>query len=560
MRHSMRGEGGSFWNPRRKYNRRNRAGQDVNQKNGGSDAGDRACSNPEATATDSPHGTSKVANESRISLSQHGRRRRRAPLKTSALQDVLLIEIWEMKGSVVVESCLEQDVKLPPVERGGHEERERSAPPCDPKGIAGNSSNPLDAVEEASDRYDSDAEPLTGTISDHNGPTATAGDSGESASARDPSRHCDDANVSSSVQAMQSRRVDDDLMQTASIDGVPPPDDEPSSVAPTDPAKTARRRTALFSLPFRGRRTKTEGPSKPPLKQGPRLVQVSGTEPPQYLRLAGGADGNGDGPDAPVFDKDAGRQKEAATLCERGEGEMHEATLGSNASSVQEETGTDDEDGDGEGDGDGDDDDGFLAKRRVRRIESSFFSSFKGRKSNKNSPRPAGGRSGDNLKPVLWGRLTMPVADAMHSGMDRPSEDFHESLVNGQKVLNGVTDGANKAASDRLPDIRTTKNDVEDGPSPSMFGNIISRGKKQKNEEVYVIQTSKEVGSIVGAASESQQRPTSSSAVESWFDVRHPNGKPGERAKGRLRMTLTCGGTPARDNVGAQGCLRGVGR
>ncbi len=545
------GAGGSFWSPRREGRLGKTAGQAGSQKPDSFEPGGRACGNPCATATGSPHITGVVANESRASHGERGRRRRRAPLKKSSAPDALLVEVWEIKGSVAVEPCPAQGVQLPPVECGGHEERERSAS-RDLEETAGTRSHPLNAVEEASDRSGSSAETLPEALSDPKCPTTTVGDVGESAPVRGEDRHCDDASVSSSGRGREGGCVDDDQAQTARGDGLPPPEDGSSSVAPVDSPKNEPRRGTLFPSAFRRRRTKNKDSSKSPSDLGPQPVEVSRTEPPQGSWLAG-ADKNGDGPDFPVLAQDAGRQEEAAPLCETDEGEMREATLGSNASSVQEESGTDDADGDGDGDGGGDVEDASLAKGRPsKRTEGSFFSPFKTRKSNKNSPRWVGGCSTDKMKPALWGRMTIPVADALRTGTDRTSEDFGEILVDGQHVPGGVTDAANKTASDGLSGIPTTKIDMKDGSSPSMFGNIISRRGQRKQQQKKEVDLDKktEVGSTVEEASGSRQCLTSTSVVERWFDIGHPNRRQGKRVKkGKVRLTLTWGGNPSPDNT-----------
>lgn len=499
---------GSFWSPRRKGNG---GGKNV-------ETGSHARSDPAATATTGLRDSVEVASKPGKWRGQSARRRRRAPSKASAPSDVMLLELWQVQGAAAMSTCPKNDAIVTATNcsdcNGGVG---ASYTGDSEETITHHQPALVDGMGDTSYRCGSAEEPLTARASEQTQPVdAMAEAVGDRLQGfREKLEAAPGSRGSDTVLATEGGCVDGDRIPVIG-NGITTVDDKASSAGTTSTKNARRKRPILFPSARKDRKAKGEGPSKLP-SSGPSVAS-SETGTPRGSLLA--AHGN---------DDEEGGRREAATPRENGEREISETALEYGARNVPGESSTDGEHSDG---------DASTTKKQAqtRRKPSIFLSSYKGRKTTKDRTRSAA-----NLKPVLWGRVTIRVADVLLAGRRR-SADNDVSLIDKR---DSPRDGAVMTPSvpllDRLPVRSAPMLNSRDLSSSSVFGmSLTRRGPRKRSDE--------ETGTL-GSLSAGDQldddppglslHAADPSAVDGWFEVEHPKGKQGKRAKGRLRLTIT---------------------
>eukprot|EP00903_Cladosiphon_okamuranus_P018640 g17155.t1 len=421
----------SFWSPRRKGNKDAKKTEEDSDAHGGDESG--------GTATTGPRILGETTNRASHSWGKSAGRRRRAPPKASATtsEDVMLLEVWEVKGAAVTSPCAKKN-----------EESSVSAPECgDGQTMAGSprardSEEPdsynrphLGGTEDASPRPGSGKEPLPEQTPEHAQPLGATVETGTGPTPA-TENNLDHPAIGSKAAdidvlvATGEGGVEDDRERAIGDDVSAAANGPPVAAGGATSTKTSRRKlTFLFTSPLKKvGRAKGEMPSAIPHPRSP--VTSSETETPlASLSLDPGK----------VITSTEGGQQEEATPDEQGVRETSEAALHPETSNVPEERSNDDED-DNEADG------SYTPSQAQRsRIAASFFSAYKGinTATTKESPRSAA-----KPKPVLWGRMTIRVADVLGRSV---SHGHH--LVGRQNVP--TRDGSDAAervsSSNRVP-------------------------------------------------------------------------------------------------------------
>lgn len=513
--------GGSFWSPRRKGNGAAKTAE----------IDSHARSDSGATATTGLRLPPEVTKKSSNSREQRGRQRRPEQLKASTTSDVVLLEVWEVKGATELSPCPTKEAVVPVTGCSDCKERVESPRARDFEHANSYSSLPLDGTEAASNCFGSGEEPLLAQTSEHAQPLSamveTTGDPppANADNLETPAARSRGAGIT--VLAKEQGCLDDDRIPVGGC-GVSAAADE-ASVADIASTRNARRKRQILS-PL-GRRIKGEGPSK--LPSSAPLVASSETE---NTRGSLSTDNRNDA-------EESARQ-EAEHLCERGETEISDPVLDSRVSNVPERGSTDDE---------GDAGDESTAKQAQQRRKTTFLSSYDRRKTTNDSPRSAAAKP----KPILWGRLTIRVAEVLLAGRHRSADD-DDSVINGRKLPSYDTVAMKTVPSPDGVPVRSPTVKTGEGSSSSVFGmRLARRGPKQHaNGKVETLGSVSACDQLDETASDLLPQTIGTSAVEGWFEIEHPKGKKGKRAKGRVHLTLTCLEPTASSENGPQACVR----
>lgn len=519
--------GVSFWSPRRKGNRGAKGAEiDNNHARSSSGAATMTGHRPPAELTE--HASN--------SRGQRGKRRRRVPSKASTTSDdVILLEVWEVKVAATLSPGPKKEAVITGTECGDGKLRVGSLHTPGSKKEKNSCIHvpPLDGMEEASNQLGPAEESLSahsytqplGAVVDKTGDPRPEFDGSLEIPASES------RGIGNGALATERGCVDTDGLPGVG-DGISSVADDEASVASTTSTKNARgKRTILFLSSRKGRRNKGEKTSK--LSSPGPLIGSSETGNPR------GSLSTDDGNDS----EEEGGQQESDIPFESSERETSKASLDSRISNVPEESSTDDEDGDG---------DASTAKRASRRQKTTtLLSSYKDRKRAKDSsPRPAA-----KAKPVLWGRLTMHVGDVLLAARGRIAGG-DDRLEEGQNVPSGSTDGTKSVASSDCAPVQSPvlKNG---GRSPSSVSgtSLAPRGpKKHTNGQLATLGPTSSGGHQVDRTASGLQPQTAAvtSAVEGWFEIEHPKRKQGQQAKGRLHLTMTCHEPPAPSDAKSQ--------
>lgn len=525
---SVRSEkaGGSFlWSPRRKGNK----GAKKAEETDGDAHGDPGST---ATTTGLSLFPAEVASKASASRDPGARRRRRVPWKDStAASDVMLLEIWQVKKGADVSSprsTSAADVAVAPgcgdgnttadLSRHARESEEpRYYSEADLDGM-GESSHPLVSGEGG--------ESLPAKGSEHTPPLGATVETAETA--EDPPHACDDdvnrpgtdvtGGSSTIASATGEGCVEDDGTSAGNGDEVSALDDE-ASVSSKSPTKksSGRKRLVSFLSPSKRGRAKGEVPSK---------LASSETESPRGSTLT-------------VHDtrEEGDKQREEPTVRAKGGRNASErdasetAPLDSRVSDSPERSSTDDEGDDGEGSA------AAKQSQEGRQINPTFLSSYtRGRKiAAQESPRPA-----SQPKPVLWGRLTIRVADVLVAGRSRGASDDDHRLVDGRNVSD---DGTGLAKGIAPPDCSqsrpSTLKNVEGSWSSAFGTGLARRGLPKKKGASHTEAALGLKSARDGSTSGLSPSGTGLSAVDGWFEVEHPKGRRGKWPKGRVHLTIT---------------------
>lgn len=547
---------GVFWSQRKDGNVRSKkkAGDsDGNKKGGGAGVDRHASDGHGAAATKRPHVSAHTTTRKAKTYEKFRRRRSRAPLKVRASPDALLVEVWQVNGSAALRPTpMERGVSVAKLGCNGLE-----------GGVGSTRHVNLEETgmtDAASDRSDSGekAPSLGSSEYERNIAAATVVGTGrESPPANRGILHTSGATLGQggdSVEAQQGY-ADEDHPKVMG-DELSAVGDESSVASAVSTKKSRPRKSNVFSSPFKGRRAKNKGRLKLPASGSP--VTPSEPETPRNSQPAM-EEGDDDHPQPPA--EEEGGQQGADSLDGNGE-------------NVPETNGTSDEDV-----GDEDDDASILSQVPIaselsvvvempeKNARKQMFSSpTKDKKKNNKSVLPFGwhrsdselldkppengveirpllnrGKPGKDRKPTLWGRLTIPVTDVLFTarGMCVDVMD-DECWVSGQHVLRKGTSIKNFGDSECLPDRSSTGDNMKG--SSSVSGMSLPRlGLKNKaaGKGVDTVGGTPVTLRVTEMASESLTQPSPTSTVESWFEVGHPKGKKGKKARGRMRLTLS---------------------
>eukprot|EP00752_Nemacystus_decipiens_P014958 g13317.t1 len=508
--------GGSFWGPRRKRKNANRFGKE------GHSHGD---SGRMASTTNIPGKVATEASSSREHSAKRGPLVPWADLDTSS--DVILLEIWEEKASAASNTRSKNgegatDVTAPGFGKGdvavmGSPRVRESEETCSLSELHD------DTTGEGSQRRGSGEGLPAAKASEHPRPQDARVDPiGDPPTAHNPAARGrrDTADTTGSASATEGRCVDDDRILMGG-DGISAVADE-ATVAGTSSAKSPRRKRALLLLrsPRKGRRTKGDTSLQVPPSGRPPMAS-SGTETPRGSTSSSAAHGN---------DSERCEQQDTAILCEIGERETSEAPLDSRGSNVPEENSTDLIEDCGEM--------AATAKQVQKRSKASFLSSYNGWKpTGKDSPQSAA-----KLEPVLWGRVTIRVADILLATQGRSASDDDRSETGRNPQGDGFDATKERVSSDSAR-VRSSTQANEEAPwSSALVTSLARRGQKKKHAS----ETEDILGLIPAdgqlddrTASDVLPLTTDPSTVDGWFDVQHSRKKRGTRAKARVRLTIT---------------------
>ncbi|CAM9404918.1 unnamed protein product [Ectocarpus sp. 4 AP-2014] len=484
-----------------------------------------------------------------------------AALEEPLPPDVLVLEVWEIRTPAAPHTYTAQDPTIgAPVESSSGRQRSvQSTRSHDRTEINSNRSLPLDAVAEDTD------EPVQ-CPQDKRQPVEPGDKSlGDCGTERGGINDSNDAKLDIDLSTPRWGCADDDHVSV--VDGGVSVADDDASVASAATTKSTRRRNpTLLSSPFKGRKTKDKGQSSWTSSESP--LTSSETE---ATVDTGGLDGSKDPPQTSV-DKD-GEQKADVS------GMSHQCAINDNnhisiALNLQEGSGS-------EKDDDGEDEDVSVATQASfpsgisAAIETSppknargglFTVSFKGRKTNKTStqqqlaksyelrsldqlPKDDGEAQGQSTgpststpraKPVLWGRLTIPVENTMQTGDKGITDTNVERPGTAPRTLGGSTGTTGMATVDISAD-QTSTSERGRG-TPSVFGVSVptrsARNKRAKDEADPLVRGATDVWVVDGMPSRSPPRP-GSTCLDSWFEVGYPKGRRGKKVKGMVRLTLT---------------------
>lgn len=570
-------EGGAFWSPTREGSgRRKKKASNAD----GSRKRDVAGVDGHASDRHGPAATTKgrlsaYTTRKSITYETFRRRRRRAPMEACTAPDVLFVEVWEVNRAAAFRPPpTERDAVVAEPECNGFEGGLRSAHSGDldetsladgvvDRSDSGEKSSPVPTPEHERHlvaRFESGKEslPAKGGILHTSG--ATPGQGMDSV----------EAQLLSTELTVQKGCADDDHSEATS-DEVSAVGDESSVASAFSNKDTRPRRPGVFLSPFKGRRMKHKGWSKLPAPESP--LTPSELKTTQTSRLAVG-EGDGDRSKAPV--EQGGGQQGGGTLRGNGKNKVDEAALVSRAPHEPERSVKCDEEND-----DSDDDASVLSQasiaselsvisetptKHTRNKVGSMFSPIKGKKLNNKSQPPFGwqrsdskllkksqdnvgkmrplvtrGKSGNDPKPILWGRLTIPVAGVLFPARGEGADGMHdECLADGVNVLSGGAGIENLADSERLTNRPLTGESLE--KLSSVFGMSLPRlGLKKKeaekgNEALDGISAGVRV---IETAPASLPRPSPTSTVESWFEVGNPKGKKRKKVKGNMHLALS---------------------
>lgn len=515
----------SFWSPRRKGNKGAKKAEAASDTHSDNDFG--------GTVTTGPCASVETTTKASHSGGQSAGRCRRAPpnVSTSTSEDVMLVEVWEVKGAAASNPSAKMNeasaVAVPECDDG--ETTEASPHARDSEESNSNNRPHLDGEKEAFNRLGSGEEPLPAQASGHARPLgATVETDGGPTPVNDDN---------SDNPATGNRDVDTEGMVATAEgcvedDRVPAVGDEISAVANgasvaaggATSTKTSRGKLKfLFPSPLK----KNRGPKG---EVPPQLPQLEPPAAPSETETPQGPISIDDGSDTTAVRG----QPEEATPDAKGKRETSEATLDSGVPNVMEERSTDDDDDDD----DANEVDGLCTARKAQRKRTtkttSFLLSYKGKKTTTAKVSP---RSSTKAKHVLWGRLTIRVADVLLAGtVKRLSDGDH--LVGRQNVpASDGTDATETVSSSTRVSVESPAYRNGDGSSPSKFRvSMPRRGPmKDMSEQVETLGT-------ISAGDEPDDMATGPSphASDGWFEVEHPKGKHGKRAKGRVRLTVTC--------------------
>lgn len=551
--------GGAFWNPIRERGtgRKIKAGDSDEVKKGDGSGLDRhAPGGPGVVSTTKSHITAETTRKPKTYKKFRGRRSR-APLKAHTTPEVLFVEVWEINCPAVLKSSsTERDAVVAKLGCNGFDREMGSAHTgeLEETGVTEGVSDWSDSGEKSPPAHPSENERhLAARFETGNESLPTNRDMSHASGATPrQGRDSDEAQLFPDILTAQQECADDDHAKLIDDDTV----GDESSVGSTVSTKKSRpKRSGMFSSLFKGRRTKNNGWLKLRASESP--LTSSEPETPRKSQLAVEEDDDNRS-EAPAEEEDGQQGVEA--LGGKSENAISEATLVSRAPNVPEKSGINDDD---------DDDDasdlsqvskaGETAVKHARkRIGGMFSSPIEDNKPNKRSLPPFGwqrsdsellnkppeglGKPGEDPKPILWGRLTLPVTDVLYSARGGNADGMNDGcLLNGQNVGSGVAGFKNLANSECLPDRSSTGDNVEG--SSLVFGmNLPRLGQKKKGAEKGVKTldgTSVDVWAVE-TASASLPRTSPTSAVGSWFEVGNPKGKGGKKVKGRMHLTLTC--------------------
>ncbi|CAM9413325.1 unnamed protein product, partial [Ectocarpus sp. 8 AP-2014] len=483
--------------------------------------------------------------------------------------DVLVLEVWETNIPAALHLYTAQDPTIgAPVEgSSGRQRSVHSTHSHDRTKTNSNRSVPLDAVAEDTDQPalcpQDKRQPVEPGEKSRGGLSPTSADNlCDSGTERGGIHDSNDAKLDTDLSTPRRRCADDDHVSV--VDGGVSVTDDEASVASAATTKNTRRRSpALLSSPFKGRKNKNKDqswwtPSESPLTSSETEATVD----------TGGLGGGKDLPQTPV---DEGGEQETDVS---GMSRINDTNHISSALDLQEESGS-------EKDDDGEDEDVSIATQVSfpsgisAAIETSpaknarggvFTMSLKGRKTNKTStqhqlaesyelrspdqlPKDDGetqeqstGRSTSTprAKPVLWGRLTIPVEDTMQTGDKGITDTNVECPGTAPHALGGSTGTTGMATAGISADQTSTSK--RGRGSPSVFGvsvpGLSPRKQRAKDEADPLVRGATDVRVVDGMSSKPPPRP-GSPCLDGWFEVRYPKGRRGKKVKGMVRLTLT---------------------
>ncbi|CAB1119086.1 unnamed protein product [Ectocarpus sp. CCAP 1310/34] len=486
--------------------------------------------------------------------------------------DVLVLEVWEASTPAALRPYTAQDPTIgAPVESSSGRQRSvQSTRGHDRTETNSNRSLPLDAVAEDTDQPIQCPQDKRQLVESGDkslgGLSATSADNlWDSGTERGGINDSNDAKLGTDLKTLRWGCVDDDHVSVAD-GGVSGADDEASVASAATTKNTRRRNPTLLSSPFKGRKNKNKGQSSWTSSESP--LTPSETE---ATVDTGGLDGSKDPPQTPV---NAGGEQERDVSGMSHQCAINDTNHISSALNLQEESGS-------EKDYDGEDEDVSVATQASfpsgisAAIETSppksvrggvLTMSFKGRKTNKTStqqqlaksyelrspdqlPKDDGETQGQSTgrntstpraKPVLWGRLTIPVEDTMHTGDKGITATNVERPGTAPHTLGGSTGTTGMATVDFSAD-QTSTSERGRG-SPSVFGasvpGLSPRKKRAKDEADPLVRGATDVRVVDGITSRSPPRRRSP-CLDGWFEVGYPKGRRGKKVKGMVRLTLT---------------------
>ncbi|CAM9442980.1 unnamed protein product [Ectocarpus sp. 13 AM-2016] len=486
--------------------------------------------------------------------------------------DVLVLEVWEISTPAALHPYTAQDATISaPVEgSSGRQRSVQSTRNHDRMETNSNRSLPLEAVAEDTDQPvqcpQDKRQPVEPGDESLGGLSPTSADNlCDSGTERGGINDSNDAKLDTDLSTPRWGCADDDHVSVG--DGGDSVADDDASVASAATTKNTRRRNPILLLsPFKGRKNKNRGQSSRTSSESPLTSsETEGTVD------TGGLDGDKDPPQTPV--DEGGEQKVDVSDMSR-QCAINDTNHFSSALNVQEESGSEKVD-------DGEDEDvsvatqssfpsGISAATETSSPKNAggsvFTMSFKGRKTNKMSAQQqlaksyefrspgqlekdegetqgqSTGRSTSTprAKPVLWGRLTIPVEDTMQTG-DKGIMDTNVERPGTAPHALGESIGTTGMTTVDISADQTSMSERGRG-SPSVFGvsvpGLSPRKKRAKDETDSLVRGATDVRVVDRMPSRSPPRP-GSPCLDGWFEVRYPKGRRGKKVKGMVRLTLT---------------------
>ncbi|CAM9552267.1 unnamed protein product, partial [Ectocarpus fasciculatus] len=441
-----------------------------------------------------------------------------AALEEPSPPDVLVLEVWETNTPAALHPYTAQDptTGAPGRQRGvqsthSHNRTENNS----------DSSLDLDAVAGDSDqrarRPQDQRQPVVTMDKSRGGVSPTSADNlRDSGAERGGITDCNDAKLDTDSSTPRRACADDDHHVSVVDGGVSVADDEASAASAATAENMRRRNPTLLLSPFKGRKKKKQDQSSLTSSELPlSSSETEATGDP-------GLDGGKDPPQAPVSDGGKSGSEED------DDGEDEDVSFATFPSGIS----------------------AAIETSPPKKARGSVFTiPFKGGRRNKTSTQQqlaeSTGRSASTprAKPVLWGRLRIPVEGTILTRDKEIADTNVERAETALHALGGST-GTTGMATVGISANQTSTSERGSGSS-CVFGvsvpGLDSKKKKTKDEADSLARGAARVRVAGGTPSRSPPRSVFP-CVDGWFEVGYPKGTRGKKVKGMVRLTLTpCG-------------------